>query len=153
MDVKKLLKLLKDRKVCFVVIGATAGMVHGYSRLTKDLDIFIKPTKENVQKVFQALKEFGYDLQETSVEEALKKKLLFRQYIFELDIHPFVKGMSFEKLWEQKVAYPFEGEEVHFASLEDLIQMKEAAGRPKDQEDLRHLKEIRRQKQKHSKIK
>ena len=153
MDVKQLLKLLKDHKTSFVVIGATAGMAHGYSRLTKDLDIFIEPTKENVQKVFKALEKFGYDLQGTSVEEALKRKLLFREYIFELDIHPFVKGTDFEQIWEKKVLYRFEGEEVYFASLEDLIQMKEAAGRPKDQEDLRHLREIKRQTEKTNKIK
>ena len=35
-----------------------------------------------------------------------------------------------------------------FASLEDLIQMKEAANRPKDQEDLRVLREILRHRQK-----
>ena len=45
MDTESLLKSLKERKVQFVVIGATAFPVHGYSRATLDIDIFIKPVK------------------------------------------------------------------------------------------------------------
>lgn len=148
MDIKQLLKSLKEHRVNFVIIGATAGMAHGFSRLTKDLDIFVEPTRENVQRVFQALQVVGYDVSDTSIEEALQKKLLFRQYILEIDIHPFVTGVEFTELWKNKVQYKFHGEDVYFSSLEDLIKMKKAAGRPKDKEDLHYLEEIKRQQSK-----
>lgn len=38
MDTERLLKLLKDHQVDFVVIGATAFPVHGYARATLDID-------------------------------------------------------------------------------------------------------------------
>ena len=60
MDTEGLLKSLKEHKVDFVVIGATAFPVHGYARATLDIDIFIRPTEANAQKTWQALKVFGY---------------------------------------------------------------------------------------------
>lgn len=145
MDTKTLLRLLKEHKVRFVVIGATSGVAHGFVRLTKDIDILVEPTRENMSRVFDALRAFGYDLSDTNIEEALEKKLLFRGYILRTDIHPSVKGVDFDVIWEHKVEYTFQGEKAYFASLDDLITMKEAAGRPQDIEDLRHLREIKRQ--------
>lgn len=146
MKVENLIKSLNAHKVRYVIIGATAVIAHGHVRLTKDIDIFVEPTKSNIIKVLKALEDFGYDIHDVTIEEALKKKLLFRQYILETDIHPYVEGMSFKHVWKTKMRCPFKGEVTYFASLDDLIRMKKAAGRPQDKEDLRYLEEIRRQK-------
>ena len=79
-------------------------------------------------------------------ESLLKKKTLIRQYIVETDIHPFVKGISFEEAWENKVEEFFGKQKVYFASLPDIIKMKKAAGRVKDIEDLKVLKRLLKQK-------
>ena len=96
MDTERLLKLLKENRVKFVIIGATAFPVHGYSRATLDLDIFIKPDKTNTRKALLALKKFGYDVSDLTADELLSQKVLIRQYLTETDIHPFVKG-EFER--------------------------------------------------------
>lgn len=145
MNLNKLLQSLNDHKVKYVIIGATALVAHGHSRLTKDVDIFIEPVPENIQHTFAALQECGYDLQDTTVAEAMEKKLLFRQYILETDIHPHVAGVTFDDVWKNRVAYSLAGVLVSFASLDDLIKMKKAANRPKDQEDLRHLEAIKKE--------
>ncbi|RKZ21220.1 hypothetical protein DRQ23_07575 [bacterium] len=44
MDIEKLLKLLKENNVKYVIIGATAFPYYGYMRATMDVDIFIEPT-------------------------------------------------------------------------------------------------------------
>jgi len=108
-----------------------------------DVDIFIRPTKRNALRTMKALKEFGYDLQDVSVDELLSKKILFRQYALETDIHPFVKGITYEEAWKNKVSRKVSGVLVNFASLEDLIKMKKAANRPKDREDLKYLMKIK----------
>ncbi len=144
MDTEKLLRLLKEHKVDFVIIGATAFPVHGYARATLDIDIFIRPMKENAEKAWSALKEFGYEMTDVSIEDLLQKKLLIRQYAVETDIHPFVKGVSFDHVWKNKVRAKFGNTFVYFASLDDLIKMKQAAGRPKDLEDLKILSEIKK---------
>lgn len=151
MEAEKLFKLLKEHNVDFVIIGATAFPVHGYARATFDIDIFIKPDKSNAEKTKQALKEFRYDMTDVSIDDLLKKKLLIRQYAVEADIHPFVKGVSFDLVWKNKVRKKFGNTLVYFASLDDLIKMKKAAGRPKDLEDLKILRNIKRLKSKKSK--
>ena len=67
MDIENLLKLLNDRNVRYVIIGAMAFPVHGYSRITLDTDIFIEPTQENAEKIMDALQNFGYDISDISI--------------------------------------------------------------------------------------
>jgi hypothetical protein len=80
-----------------------------------------KPTLQNAERVFAALTAFGYDLSDVTLEDLLTKKLLIRQYI------------------EEEIG----GTRTNFASIDDLIVMKQAAGRPKDLEDLRVLLRLR----------
>ena len=144
MDTESLLKSLKGHKVQFVIIGATAFPVHGYSRATLDIDIFIRPVILNAEKTLSALKDFGYDVSDIAVDELLTKKILIRQYLVETDIHPYVKGVSFDTVWGNKVKAKFGETFVWFASLDDLIKMKRAAGRPKDREDLKYLLKLKK---------
>jgi len=148
VDTEGLLKLLKEHKVDFVIIGATAFPIHGYARATLDIDIFIRPTENNAQRTWLALKEFGYDVTDVKIEYLIKKKILIRQYAVETDIHPFVKGLSFQEVWRNKVKAKFGNTLVYFASLGDLIKMKRAAARPKDLEDLRYLNRLKKLKSK-----
>jgi hypothetical protein len=127
-----------------VIIGATAFPVHGYSRATLDIDIFIKPEISNAEKTLSALEEFGYDVTDITVDELLTKKILIRQYLVETDIHPYVKGVSFDTVWENRVKAKFGETVAWFASLDDLIEMKRAAGRPKDREDLKYLLKLKK---------
>ena len=144
MDTEKLLKLLKENKVKFVIIGATAFPVYGYSRATLDIDIFIKADKRNAERTRKALRKFGYDVRDIKINDLLTKKLLIRQYMVETDIHPFVKGVTFENVWKNRNKVKFKNTLVSFASLRDLIKMKKAAGRPQDLEDLKYLKRLKK---------
>lgn len=143
MDTEKLLELLNENKVDFVIIGATAFPVYGYARATLDIDIFVRPELENIKRVKSALMTFGYDLTDISHEDLLENKLLIRQYMVETDIHPFVKGVTFEEIWETKIKSKFGDTDAFFPSLDNMIKMKKAAGRAKDIEDLQYLTKIR----------
>lgn len=154
MDIPKVLSSLNAHKVVYVVIEASAFPVHGYSRATQDIDVFIQPLKENAKRTKAALESVGYDLTDVTLEEMLTKKILLRQYILDTDIHPFAKGTTFDKLWKNKVPGTLEGVPSWFASLDDLISMKKAAGRPQDIIDLDYLykiKEIRSEKKRKKK--
>lgn len=144
MDTEKLLRLLKGNNVIFVVIGATAFPVYGYARATLDIDIFIKADMENIKRVMKALKEFGYDLEDLVVEDFKKNKILIRQYTVEADIHPSVKGVTFEEVWKNKISTKFGETEVYFPCLDNMVKMMKAAGRPIDLEDLKYLNEIKK---------
>lgn len=144
MEKEKLLRLLNARKVDYVIIGAAAFPIHGYARATLDIDLFIRATPENAKKTLSALTEFGYDTQDISEDDLRTKKVLIRQYRLETDLHPFVKGVSFDEVWSRRVSGDVNGIPVNFASLDDLIVMKRAAGRVKDQEDLRALEKLKK---------
>ena len=144
MDTEKLLQLLKENKVLFVVIGATAFPVYGYARATLDIGIFVKNDVGNIKRIMKALKEFGYDLMGLTPEDFLSHKILIRQYMVEADIHSFVKGVTFDEVWKNKITAEFGKTEVYFPSLDDMIKMKEAAGRAIDLEDLKYLRKIRK---------
>jgi hypothetical protein len=146
MDTEGLLKSLNAHEVDYVIIGATAFPVHGYSRATLAIDFLILPTEENAQKTLQALKGFGYDMSDVSISDILSKKILIRQYILETDIHPFVKGITVEEVWKNRVAGKIGDTACCFASLDDLIKMKKAASRGKDKEDLKILNKLKRSK-------
>ncbi|HEX2500903.1 MAG TPA: hypothetical protein VHO73_05560 [Methylomirabilota bacterium] len=82
-------------------------------------------------------------MSDVSVEDLLTKKVLIRQYLLEVDIHPFVAGATFADVWERRVEDQIGSTPAPFASLDDLIRMKEAAGRSKDLEDLRALRKLK----------
>jgi predicted nucleotidyltransferase len=146
MDIASLLKLLNEKKVKYVIIGATAFPAHGYTRATADIDFFIEPTLDNAQRTLSALTEFGYDTHELSIQDLLEQKILIRGYGVEADIHPFVKGIeNFNKIWESKISTVISGEETFVADLDSLILMKQSAGRPKDLDDLHYLLELKKQ--------
>ena len=147
MKFEDLLKFLNDRRARYAIIGAQACAAHGFVRVTEDLDILIDPDPDNIARVRAALEAFGYDTRDASLEDFQQKKILFRQYWLDTDIHPFASGVDTKKALQNRVPGEYEGILTSFASLDDLIAMKKAAGRPKDIEDLRYLEEIKRQKE------
>jgi len=130
-----------QQPVKFIIIGAAAFPIHGYSRATLDID----KTNKNAEKTLNARKPCGYDISDISVKDLLTKKVLIRQYILETDIHPFVKGATFKGLWKKLVKGKIGKQTAFFASLDDLIKMKKAAKRKKDKEDLRILLKLKEQ--------
>lgn len=145
MDIEGLIKSLNAHRVKFVIIGAVAFPVHGYARATLDVDIFIKAGRNNAANVWRALKAFGYDMSDITVDDLLTKKLLIRQYALDTDIHPFVKGVTFDEVWRRKVRTRLGRATAYAAALPDLIKMKRAAGRAKDREDLKYLLKLQSQ--------
>jgi len=103
MDTEKLLKLLNENNVKYVIIGATAFPVHGYARATLDLDIFIQTDEANVKNTLKVLAEFGYDVTDIKVQDLQRKKILIRQYILETDIHQPVVTVKLKKWREASI--------------------------------------------------
>ena len=137
MDTESLLRSLNAHEVEYVVIGATAFPVHGYARATLDIDLFIRAETPNAARLLKGPRDFGYDVLDLTVQDLLEKKVLIRQYLVETDLHPYVAGVTFEHVWANRVSGVYGNEPVFYASIDDLIAMKRAAGRTKDLEDLK----------------
>ena len=50
-----LIKTLNEKEVDYILIGGYAVVLHGFTRATQDIDLFINPTEENVRKLKSAL--------------------------------------------------------------------------------------------------
>ena len=126
--------------VRYLVIGGIAAVLYGVPRATFDLDILIDPTRENAQKLLNALIEIGFGTaQMTSAEEIVETEITIFTDRVRLDVQTFTPGIRFEDAWRRRVTMTYAGQELAVVSLADLIKSKTAAGREVDLEDVRIL--------------
>jgi len=140
-DFKDFLKLLKEHKVRYLLIGGYAVGYHGYPRATADMDIWVEMQPENAEKVVSALREFGFDIPELSAELFLKEKQIVRMGVppVKLEITTSISGVEFEECYKERVTDRLDGVEVNLISLKHLKINKKASGRYKDLNDLENL--------------
>lgn len=152
-DFSNVLAALDAAGVRYVLIGGLAMIVHGSAHITVDIDICYARDQANFASLVTALKPssprlrgapeglpFFFDTRLFS--NALN--LTLTTDLGDVDLLGEVPGVgSFEALWEHSAILDLDGISVHVASLDDLIAMKRAAGRAKDQAHLRDLEEIR----------
>ena len=58
-DFAEMLSALSAAGAEFLIVGAHAVAVHGRPRATGDLDVWVRPTPENAERVWSALERFG----------------------------------------------------------------------------------------------
>ena len=61
-DFQDFLKALNEFHVEYILVGGYSVILHGYSRTTGDMDIWVKKTKENYLKIGRAFRRFGMPL-------------------------------------------------------------------------------------------
>jgi len=149
-DFKELLGLLNKHKVRYCVIGAFAFGFHARPRYTKDMDILIEPVLENAQKIVKALNEFGFQsLNLTEADFCKKNQCIQLGYEpVRVDLLTSIKGLSFSRVWKNKVKGSYGGEKVFFIGLNELMKAKEIANRDQDVVDLKILSEVKQRKKK-----
>jgi hypothetical protein len=144
LDISKLFAVLADHDVDFVVIGGVSAQVHGHRRTTMDLDLTPNPDPENLRRLSAALSEL-----EARPVDSGEGMLLTRHGQVHLLKEP--KGArAFDEMRKRALVVDLDGTEVAIVSLDDLIRMKRAAGRPGDLDDIATLTEVERQRQDNS---
>jgi len=157
-DPERLLEALSRHKVNFVLIGALAARLHGFPRLTADADITPAEDKPNLERLAAALNELHAKVYTESVPEGLafdcSATTIVRARMWNLVTSAGRLDIAFEPAGVEgyddlkKDAERFEAFGVRFfvASLDDIIRSKEAAGRPKDLDDVAILRAMKRMK-------
>src|SRR5688500_12015816 len=116
--------------VKYVVIGGIAAVLYGVPRATFDLDILIEPSKENAQKLLNALSEVGCGTaQLTNAEEIIGKEITIFTDRIRLDVQTSTPGLLFEAAWRRRKTMTYKGQDFEVVSFADLIRSKTAAGR------------------------
>ena len=146
---RSLLRSLTEGGVDFVVVGGVAVIVQASPRLTKDLDICYDPGRENLERLAAVLIKLEAKLR--GVDEDLPfvpdARTLRRTQILTLttvdggmDLLVDPDGApSYSALRRRASQVELDGISVRVASVDDLIAMKRAAGRPQDLVDLEAL--------------
>lgn len=126
--------------VRYLVIGGIAAVLYGVPRATFDLAILIEATKENAQKLLNALFDIGFGTaQMTSADEIIDKEITIFTDRIRLDVQTSTLGIRFEDAWRRRTIMTYEGQDFDVVSFADLIQSKTSAGREVDLEDVRIL--------------
>ena len=155
-SIEAIVRELEEASVRYLIVGGLAVNAHGYSRMTRDVDLVIQLESSNAQRGLEALLGAGYRLMIPEKPEAFADPAVRERWRIE-------KGMIVLKLWSDKhrrtpidvfVYEPFDfdleyaaavwveispGLRAPIVSLPALLQMKRDAGRPRDLEDINEL--------------
>ena len=137
----EILRLLATNEVEFIVVGMTAGILHGAPVTTLDLDVVHRRSPENVARLLRVLvgidAVYRHDPRKLRPQESHLigpgHQLLTTAY-GDLDcLGTIGEGFGYEALIEQTITMSLSGGlTVRVLSLPALIEAKERAGRPKD---------------------
>jgi predicted nucleotidyltransferase len=145
-DYEEFLGLLNKYNVKYCIIGAFAVAFYAKPRYTKDLDIFIEPSKENAEKILSVLEEFGFGDLSISIEDLTSEGNIL-QLGYEpvrIDLLNKLEGLDFQNVWKNKVTGDYGSEKVYFIGIEDLIKNKRTAGRSSDRMDIELLEKSKK---------
>ncbi|MEM8584434.1 MAG: DUF6036 family nucleotidyltransferase [Bacteroidota bacterium] len=142
-DFQHLVKLLNSYNVRYILVGGYSVILHGYSRSTGDIDIWVEPSSENYKKLVQAFTAFGMPVFDM-VESKFLNTYRFDVFTFgrepnQVEILTKVKGLKFEEAFTNSIWFEFSDMKVRSLNLSDLKKAKAAAGRLRDQVDLEQL--------------
>jgi predicted nucleotidyltransferase len=145
---ERLLASLVSNGVDFVVIGGLAAVAHGSRRMTRDIDIVVRPENDNLTRLEATLAELkavqlvadGGQQPITPADVAtvaLGTTLHTRSPAGMLDVVGAPIGAApYPELRARSVMIRIGDVDVPVSGLDDLIAMKRAAGRPLDLQDI-----------------
>jgi len=142
----RVLAALEREGVRYVIFGGVALNLHGLARATEDLDVFIAPERENVERLRRALHSVFEDpeIDEINAEELMGEYPAV-QYNppaggFHIDILTRLGEVySFDGLTSQR--FDFDGLEVSVVTPQMLYEMKKGTVRPQDWGDAERLRQ------------
>lgn len=157
LDIRGILGELVGDGVEFLVIGGVAVGYHGHIRATKDVDVVPSPEPANLARLVRTLERLDAEVEGAEEFErgelpdpldpqalALGGNWVLRTRLGRLDIMQWIGDNG---LWEAlspgAIEDEIDGLPVKMVSYEDLVKLKEQAGRPEDLTDLQRLRQAR----------
>ena len=136
-----LLRLFRAEHVEYVVVGGYAVIAHGFVRTTGDIDILVRPTPTNAQRVVRALVRYGFTNQEFEETDftTTPNFLSFSREELWIDLMTQIAGVTFEECATDALVVETAGLPVPYINLAALRKAKEATRRPQDVRDLENL--------------
>lgn len=142
-DFKDFIQALHHNDVEYILVGGFSVILHGYPRVTGDMDIWVARTESNYQKLLNAFYEFKMSVADMSKENFLHHPswdvFKFGRKPIAIDILIKIKGLDFNASYKTSEIKNIDGLIIRTLHLNDLIKAKKAAGRFKDLDDIDQL--------------
>jgi len=154
-------KKLNEFHIRYVVVGGLATVLHGHVRMTSDIDMIIDLEKDEAEKAIQVFESLGFAPRlpvpaEQFANENIRKHWItdkgMQVFSFHNTINPLLSldlfvhhPIPFTELMSRSKIINIDGTQITICSIDDLITLKEQAGRPIDMDDIERLKEIKKE--------
>jgi hypothetical protein len=152
-DFARLIGALVGNDVEFVIVGGLAATIHGGARLTQDIDVVYRRSRENLERLVRALHPFApyprgappglpFDWSEPTLRAGLNFTLTTSVGDIDL-LGEIAGGGAYQDLLPETISVDLFGHHCRCLELTALIRVKRAAGRPKDHEAIAELEALR----------
>jgi len=146
-DFADLLIELREAQAEFLLVGGWAVVLYGHVRATDDMDIFVRPTAANSERVFAALEAFGAPLRIHAVapQHFAQEGDAYRFGMAPLKVEVLtqISGVSFDEALQGSKTFDLDGHSIPYIGKAALIANKRSAGRHKDLADVEELERLK----------
>ena len=152
-DFVEFIASLNAHRVRYLIIGGYAVAFHARPRATKDVDVLIDRSRANASRALKAIVAFlGAPAPEITLEKLTSKRtvLVLGRSPVRIDVLTSLEGLGFREAWSRRARGTFGREAAPYIGLEDLVRVKEIAGRTMDLEDVRVLRRVMSRRRKKS---
>lgn len=140
-DFSDMLSALSAEGAEHLLVGAYALAVHGVPRATGDIDLWVRPSPANAERVIRALARYGAPIGGLTVDDLAKPGTVFQIGVapHRIDVLTAIDGVEFAEAWSRRITTDIAGTMVPVIGRDDLIRNKRSTGRPQDQADADRL--------------
>ena len=140
-DFREFAACLNAHDVRYLIVGGYAVAFHGHPRYTKDLDVWIERTPENVQRLLRGLDDFGFGSVGLEESDFLEPEQVIQLGYppLRIDLLTSLVGVEFEACYGDRAVLEVDSVKLPFIGLEGLRANKRASGRHQDLADLENL--------------
>ncbi len=141
-DFRDFLRALNNQQVDYILVGGMAVILHGYVRTTGDMDIWVRKTKDNYDRIVKAFREFRMPVFDMTEENFLSDEFdvwMFGVEPVRIELMTAVKGLDFDETFNLSQIHTEDGIPIRFLHINSLLAAKKAAGRYKDLDDIQQL--------------
>ena len=141
-DFEDMLELLDRHEARYLIIGGLAFIYHAKPRYTKDMDLWIGPSEDNIARANQALAEFGSPT--LLAEDEPTQVVQIGVEPNRIDLIISAGNVDFETAWGSRITGHYGEAAANWVDMDTLIEIKAAIDHPRHQEDVRVLKQLKK---------
>lgn len=141
-DFTDFINCFNKKGVEYILVGGMAVILNGYNRTTGDMDVWVKKSSENYDRILGAFHSFGMPVFDMTKEKFLGDQFdvwSFGRDPVRIDLMTAVKGLDFEDALSSAQYFTENNVTFRFLHINTLIKAKQASGRHRDKDDIEQL--------------